>query len=110
MVLEVFHYPTQTYVCNYADLMDYLINTAKDVDLLVEKGIIGNCVLDNEAIAKMFNTLCSHITPSESCFYGIAEKMKTHYTKATLRKVEDHCPQQSACRKFANLIQPLLPS
>ncbi|KAK2650759.1 hypothetical protein Ddye_018248 [Dipteronia dyeriana] len=93
MVLEVFHYPTQTYVCNYADLMDYLINTAEDVDLLAEKEIIGNCVGDNEAIAKMFNTLCSRITPSESCFHGIADKMKTHYdnrwnlAKATLRRV-----------------------
>ncbi|KAL5862306.1 hypothetical protein ACOSQ3_003593 [Xanthoceras sorbifolium] len=93
MALEVFHYPTQTDVCNYVDLIGYLINTSKDVDLLAEKEIIVNCVGDSEVISKMFNTLCSRITPSDSCFYGIAEKMKSHFNnpwnhaKATLRSV-----------------------
>ncbi|TXG62538.1 hypothetical protein EZV62_009532 [Acer yangbiense] len=93
MALEVFHYPTQTYVCNYADLMGYLIDTAKDVDLLVEKKIIGNFVGDSEAIAKMFNTICSRITPSPSCYNTIATDMTEHYNnrwnhlKATLRSV-----------------------
>ncbi|KAL5794967.1 hypothetical protein ACOSP7_003561 [Xanthoceras sorbifolium] len=93
MALEVFHYPYQTYICNYVDLMDYLIDTVKDVDLLVEKEIIVNCVGNNEVIAKMFNKLCSHISPSRSCYYGIAKDMKAHYNnrwyhlKATLRSV-----------------------
>ncbi|KAL5862308.1 hypothetical protein ACOSQ3_003595 [Xanthoceras sorbifolium] len=93
MALELFHYPTQTYVCHYADLMDYLIDTAKDVELLAENGIIANCLGENEAIAKMFNRLCSRITPSPSCYFGIADDMKTHYNnrwnhaKATLRSV-----------------------
>ncbi|KAI9182070.1 hypothetical protein LWI28_021761 [Acer negundo] len=81
MALEVFHYPTETHVCNYANLMDYLIDTEKDVDLLVEKGIIVNCLGDNESIAKMFNTICSRITPSPSCYHQIAEDMKNHYNK-----------------------------
>ncbi|KAL5798925.1 hypothetical protein ACOSQ2_003745 [Xanthoceras sorbifolium] len=93
MALEVFHHPYQTYICSYAILMDYLIDTSKDVELLVEKGIIVNCMGDNEAIAKMFNRLCSYIVPGASCYYGIAEKMKTHYKhpwnhwKATLMSV-----------------------
>ncbi|KAK2650756.1 hypothetical protein Ddye_018245 [Dipteronia dyeriana] len=93
MALEMFHYPTQTHICNYAVLMDYLIDSAKDVDLLVDKKIIVNCVGDNEAIHKMFNRLCSHITISGSCYYKDAEKMKTHYNnkcnhaKATLMSV-----------------------
>ncbi|KAK2650761.1 hypothetical protein Ddye_018250 [Dipteronia dyeriana] len=93
MALEVFHYPSQTYICNYVDLMDYLIDSGKDVDFLADKGIIGNCVGDNEAIAKMFNTLCSRITPSPSCYYTIAVDMKKHYDyswnhlKFTLRSV-----------------------
>ncbi|KAL5798920.1 hypothetical protein ACOSQ2_003740 [Xanthoceras sorbifolium] len=93
MALEVFHYPDQTYICNYVDLMDYLIDTVKDVDLLVEKEIIVNCVGDNEAIAKMFNKLCSHILPSPSCYHGITKELREHYKnqcchlKATLRSV-----------------------
>ncbi|KAL5794970.1 hypothetical protein ACOSP7_003564 [Xanthoceras sorbifolium] len=93
MALEVFHYPDQTYICNYVDLMDYLIDTVKDVDLLVEKEIIVNCMGDNEAIAKMFNKLCSHILPSPSRYHEIAKDMKAHYKnrwnrlKVTLRSV-----------------------
>ncbi|KAL5798938.1 hypothetical protein ACOSQ2_003758 [Xanthoceras sorbifolium] len=93
MIFEVFHYPDQTHTCNYAILMDYLIDTSKDVDLLIEKGIIANYVGDNEAIAKMFNKLCLDIMPGPSCYYGIAVKMKEHHDypwnhmKATLIRV-----------------------
>ncbi|KAB1199208.1 hypothetical protein CJ030_MR0G027000 [Morella rubra] len=37
MALEQCHYPTEAYICSYILLLDYLINTEKDVDLLVEK-------------------------------------------------------------------------
>ncbi|TXG62554.1 hypothetical protein EZV62_009548 [Acer yangbiense] len=93
MALEMFHYPTQSHICNYAFLMDYLIDTVKDVDLLAEKGIIANYVGDNEAIAKMFNRLCSNIPVTDSCYYDVVEKMKAHYkypwnhAKATLKSV-----------------------
>ncbi|TXG67980.1 hypothetical protein EZV62_009255 [Acer yangbiense] len=102
MALELFHYPTQTHICNYVELLDYLIETMKDVDLLVEKGIIVNCVGDNEVISKMFNRFCTYIifskSPyydivlfSKSPYYDIVEIMKAHYrypwnhAKATLR-------------------------
>ncbi|KAK2650751.1 hypothetical protein Ddye_018240 [Dipteronia dyeriana] len=93
MALEMFHYPTQTHICNYAVLMDYLIDTAKDVELLIEKEIIVNCVGENEAIAKMFNRLCSHMILSDSCYFDTAKKIKAHYKspwnhlKATLKSV-----------------------
>ncbi|KAK2650731.1 hypothetical protein Ddye_018220 [Dipteronia dyeriana] len=93
MALEVFHYPIQSQVCDYAFLMDYLIDTIKDVDLLVEKGIIANYMGNNEAIAKMFNRLCSNIPITESCYYDVAEKLRAHYkypwnhVKATLKSV-----------------------
>ncbi|TXG62553.1 hypothetical protein EZV62_009547 [Acer yangbiense] len=92
MALEMFHYPTQTHICNYVDLLDYLIDTVNDVDLLVEKGIIVNCVGDNKVIAKMFNKLGTYMTTStHSRYCGIVDRMKTHYNnpwnhaKATLR-------------------------
>ncbi|KAK0580931.1 hypothetical protein LWI29_007824 [Acer saccharum] len=73
--------------------MDHLIDTTKDVDLLIEKGIIVNCVGDIEAITKMFNSLCSHIALRGSLYYEDAKKMKAHYKypwnhlKATLKSV-----------------------
>ena len=67
IALEMFHYAKQPYICNYALIMDYLIDTAKDVDLFVENGIIVNNVGDIEIIAKMFNRLCSRIPITGSC-------------------------------------------
>ncbi|TXG62555.1 hypothetical protein EZV62_009549 [Acer yangbiense] len=92
MALEMFHYPTQTHVCNYAVLMDYLIDTSKDVEFLVEKEIIVNCMGENEAIAKMFNRLCSHFIVNDF-HYDIAKKIKAYYkypwnhAKAALKSV-----------------------
>ena len=59
--------------------MGYLINTIKDVDLLVKKRIIVNHVGDTESIANMFNRICSHIALSGSPYYVDFEEMKTHY-------------------------------
>ena len=42
MALEQCHYPFEAYICNYMVLLDFLINTREDVELLVEKGIIVN--------------------------------------------------------------------
>ena len=37
MALEQCHYPREAYVCNFMVLLDYLIDTREDVDLLIEK-------------------------------------------------------------------------
>ncbi|GLT69092.1 hypothetical protein SLA2020_412710 [Shorea laevis] len=42
MALEQCHYPSKTYICNYVVLLDYLIDTEQDVELLVEKKVIVN--------------------------------------------------------------------
>uniref|UniRef100_A0A7N2LEG5 Uncharacterized protein n=1 Tax=Quercus lobata TaxID=97700 RepID=A0A7N2LEG5_QUELO len=36
MALEQCHYPSEAYICNYICLLDYLINTREDVELLVD--------------------------------------------------------------------------
>ncbi|KAK3173903.1 hypothetical protein Dsin_032544 [Dipteronia sinensis] len=93
MAFEQLHYPWETHVCNYILLLDFLIDTEKDVDLLVEKDIIFNCLGDNAAIANMFNKLGFHVTPSYSGYYEVTEKLKAHYgnrwnhSKATLKRV-----------------------
>ncbi|KAK4592755.1 hypothetical protein RGQ29_017056 [Quercus rubra] len=50
MALEQFHYPRKAYICNYIVLLDHLINTAEDVDLLVEKKVFVNWLGSNKAI------------------------------------------------------------
>ncbi|KAF5454478.1 hypothetical protein F2P56_024138 [Juglans regia] len=42
MALEQCHYPTQAYITDYFLLLDFLIDTGKDVALLAEKNILVN--------------------------------------------------------------------
>ncbi|KAK6270397.1 hypothetical protein POUND7_007502 [Theobroma cacao] len=51
-----------TYVTDYVTLMDNLIDSAKDVQLLRFSGIIENMLGDNEVVAQMFNKLRDHVT------------------------------------------------
>ncbi|XP_031255443.1 UPF0481 protein At3g47200-like [Pistacia vera] len=91
--LEQCHYPSNTRVCNYVRLMDYLINSEKDVDLLVGKGIIRNRLGDNISVVNLFNKLSLQIHRSRSCYYKTSMELKAHYnnpwnhTKATLKSV-----------------------
>ncbi|KAL9432037.1 hypothetical protein AB3S75_027114 [Citrus x aurantiifolia] len=94
MALEQCHYPGDTHVCNFIDLMDLLVNTKEDVDFLVEKKIISNNVGDSARITRMFNRLCLQIALDDnSCYYAVSEDLKNHYenrwnhTKATLKSV-----------------------
>ncbi|KAJ4705218.1 hypothetical protein OWV82_022025 [Melia azedarach] len=93
MALEQCHYPSETLVCNYIILMDHLINTEEDVELLVEAGIISNHIGENARIAKMFNELCLQININSSCYSDIVNDLNEHYgnrcnhSMATLKKV-----------------------
>lgn len=42
LALEQCHYPSESYICkcNYIVLLDYLVNSAEDVELLVEKRLL----------------------------------------------------------------------
>nr|XP_023891759.1 uncharacterized protein LOC112003781 [Quercus suber] len=81
MALEQCHYPREAYVCNYIVLLDHLINTREDVDLLVEKKIIVNWLGNNKAVAILINHLCQQIVEGNySCYFDLSEKIKDHYT------------------------------
>ncbi|KAG2281597.1 hypothetical protein Bca52824_052817 [Brassica carinata] len=60
IALEQCHYPKQNHVCSYALFLDYLIDTDKDVDLLLEK------------VAQMVNKLVTVILDPGSYYYDIA--------------------------------------
>ena len=80
MALEQCHYPWAAYVCNYIVLLDHLINTAADVDLLVEKNVIVNWLGNNKAVAILINALCQQIVESNSCYFLLSEKINDHYS------------------------------
>lgn len=79
MALEQCHYPSETYICNYVLLLDHLINTEKDVDLLVETGVICNLLGSNAAVAKLINRLGIEILESKSYYHGLSEQLNAHY-------------------------------
>ncbi|KAM3685458.1 hypothetical protein ACB094_11G121500 [Castanea mollissima] len=79
MALEQCHYPWEAYVCNYIVLLDHLINTAADVDLLVEKKVIVNWLGSNKAVAILINALCQQIVEGNSCYFELNEKITHHY-------------------------------
>jgi len=80
IALEQCHYPSQPYICNYAMLLDNLIDSEKDVDLLVEKQIIDNNIGSNQAVAELINRLCLEmvVTTRESCYSDIGEEINTY--------------------------------
>ncbi|XP_044476533.1 putative UPF0481 protein At3g02645 [Mangifera indica] len=102
VALEQCSFPLDTPVCNYIKIMDYLIDTEKDVDLLVGKGVISNHLGDNASVAKMFNRLTENIHLSISSSFKCCEDLKAHYNnpwnkrKATLKSVYFSNPWRGA--------------
>jgi len=64
--LEQCHYLYNAYVTDYFRVMDFLIDTAKDVDILVRKGILVNWVGDSNTAATLCNNLCQRIVISDT--------------------------------------------
>ena len=54
------------YICNYMVLLDFLINTREDVELLVEKGII-------------VNKLGLEIEQKRSCYQELDQQLNGYY-------------------------------
>ncbi|XP_021891321.1 UPF0481 protein At3g47200-like isoform X2 [Carica papaya] len=80
MALEQCHYEENMYVCDYMSLMDELIKTARDVDLLVEKGILVNWLGDSTAPVTLVNKLCINVTLNQYTSYAkLWRDLKAYY-------------------------------
>ncbi|XP_059449438.1 uncharacterized protein LOC132180578 [Corylus avellana] len=80
MALEQCLYPSKTYICSYLLLLDGLIDTEKDVDLLVDKKIIVNHFSNNGDVAALINKLGYQIGITKSSYFSrISEKLNEHY-------------------------------
>nr|XP_048334397.1 UPF0481 protein At3g47200-like [Ziziphus jujuba var. spinosa] len=93
MALEQFVYPDEPRICNYIFLLDQLIDTVEDVDLLVDKRIIENWLGTNKAVAALVNKLCDHIVTPRFLYTDICDKLNKHQSKrlnvarSTLKRV-----------------------
>jgi len=62
VALEQCHYPEESYITDYVAVLDFLVNTSRDVDLLVRKKVLVNWLGDSDSVANMFNSLWKNIT------------------------------------------------
>ncbi|RHN49986.1 hypothetical protein MtrunA17_Chr6g0452571 [Medicago truncatula] len=97
VALEQCHYPYQSYIIDYHFILDYLINTSTDVDILVRSNILQNWLGDSDSVAILFNGLGENITNSNisSHFSILCKELNAycrnpwHRLKAALRR--DYC-------------------
>lgn len=104
VALEQCHYPKESYITDYVAVLDFLINTGRDVDILVQKGILVNWLGDSDSVANLVNSLWKNVTHSyfNSHYSKLCEDLNgfcsdpLHILKATLRR--DYCssPWQTA--------------
>jgi hypothetical protein len=84
IALEQCHYPFHTYICNYAALLVFLINSVEDVDLLVEKKIIENSIGSNQAVVDLITKLCEvcvEVVDLQTCYYNIYKEISIYSKK-----------------------------
>lgn len=104
MAFEQCHYIGQRYITDYFFILDFLINTTHDVDLLCKKGIMVNYLGDSNAAASMVNRLNNEIVwmnlSSDYCclskeLNGFYEN-RWHNWKATLNREYFSTPWRTA--------------
>ncbi|KAL2346789.1 hypothetical protein Fmac_000789 [Flemingia macrophylla] len=107
-------YRKESYITDYVQIMDFLINTSQDVDFLVRKGILINWLGDSNSVANLFNGLCKNIIFSHVTGYRLLyrdlnafHKNRWNNLKSSLRR--DYCktPWKTAAT-FAAIILLIL--
>ncbi|KAI4345986.1 hypothetical protein L6164_013070 [Bauhinia variegata] len=83
VAFEQAHYPRDTYITDYLKVLDFLINSERDVDILIHKGIITTLLGDSNEVATMINRLCSNlIQPNMNNEYlSICQLLNKFYEK-----------------------------
>ncbi|XP_059639004.1 uncharacterized protein LOC132281306 [Cornus florida] len=100
------------YFTDYRSIMDSLINTEKDVNILRLRGIMENWLGDDEEVARMFNKLGDGVMINPPTFYysQVCQKVKNHCrkpwnrAKAKLRRTYFHNPWASISTAAAGVL------
>ncbi|KAM3731422.1 hypothetical protein ACB098_12G162500 [Castanea mollissima] len=83
IALEQSYYVGHTYVTDFFVILDFLIDTSKDVDILCDKGILFNYLGDSTAAASAINNLNTNILwdNMNSDYWKICEELNAFYKK-----------------------------
>ncbi|XP_022719638.1 UPF0481 protein At3g47200-like [Durio zibethinus] len=116
MALEMCHYPGETYVCAYIELMNYLIRSDKDVDLLMEKGVLSkdgknegiivSRINPSKALASMIKKLMQGVGEPAACYRETGSRLNKYYKNARKHVIATFCKENLAILKrvyFTNL-------
>ncbi|KAK7286999.1 hypothetical protein RJT34_22394 [Clitoria ternatea] len=79
IAFEQCHYPEQPYICNYVSLIDSLIHTQHDVELLVEKEVIVHELGSDKEVATLVNGLSKHVVANSTCYCETINELNMHY-------------------------------
>ncbi|KAI9111208.1 hypothetical protein K1719_017819 [Acacia pycnantha] len=81
VAFEQCHYPLLGYVTDYICLLDVLIETRKDVEILVRKKIMVNLLSNRNEVASMVNNLCKNVivTNTNTDYISLYEEMGEFY-------------------------------
>jgi hypothetical protein len=79
IALEQCHYSEQPFICNYVSLIDALINTQEDVEILVDKEIIVHELGSHAELATMINGLCKNVVVTCNYYGKTTKKLNGHY-------------------------------
>nr|GMD79080.1 UPF0481 protein At3g47200-like [Ipomoea batatas] len=66
---------------DYVSIMNQLIKSTEDVNMLCRRGIIVNCVDSNEMVNQMFSNLCQNVK-TYNTFSGLITKINLHHDNA----------------------------
>jgi hypothetical protein len=83
-------------------LIDSLIHTKDDTELLVEKEAVVHELGSNEELTSLVNSLCKHVVTNSSCYSQLMEDLNDHYNSewkramGTLRWVYFRDPWRSS--------------
>lgn len=93
MALEQCLYPSADFICHYAALMSFIIETAEDIDLLVKKKVIKNLLGSSQEAANFANKLCDEIVQRSFIYSEECKKVNSfceswlNITRATFKTV-----------------------
>ncbi|XLS46929.1 hypothetical protein HN51_021287 [Arachis hypogaea] len=94
MAFEHYHYPDKPFITNYVSLLDSLVHTKEDVELLVEKGCIFREHVSNEEVVNLVKSLSKHVVSTgKTCYYKVIRELTLHNksgwkkTMGTVRRV-----------------------
>lgn len=87
IALEQCHYAKEPYICNYVSLIDSLIHTKDDVELLVEKEVIVHELGSDKEVATLVNGLCKHVVTDSTCYKDVIDELNQHYQNIWYRSM-----------------------